>query len=297
MEYLILLGVMIGVPAQSVIVKSYQRRNRTASDILFTAFIGLSAMLVFVGAALAKGGISLSPEVLPYSLAFAVGYGMAFVFQILALSCGPMSLTVLIISYSLLIPTFYGVLFLRESVGTFFVPGVLLLAVCLFLINYQKRAKKTEEQNKPKPTGISLKWLIFVWLSFLGNGLCSTVQKIASQSLGEEVRNEFMVAAMLMIAVGFLIAGFIRERRTVREFMRRGWYFGALCGFINGVVNLACLILAARMPASIQYPLISAGSILFSLLFSVIIFKEKITPRQYAGVAVGVLSIVFLNLP
>lgn len=292
-NYLILLGILMAVPAQSVTVKLYQKRGGGSNNLLLTAFIGLFAMAVFALPAILQNGFAFSPSYLIYSLGFAIGYGMAFVFQILALSCGPMSLTVLIQSYSLLIPTFYGVIFLEESVKWGFVPGIVLLAVCLFLINYRKRAGGA---GAPGEGRITLKWLVFVWLSFLGNGMCSTVQKAATVHLDEAYHFEFMVVAMLLITLGFLIAGLIRERHHLRDFLRRGWYFGGICGLLNGGANLAVLLLAARMPASIQYPLISAGSILFSLLFSVTIFKEKITRQQYAGIAIGVLSIVFLNL-
>ncbi len=298
-NYLILLGIMVAMSAQGVAVKLYQKRGFGSRNLLFTAFIGLVAMAVFLASGLVQGELDFSVEFLPYSLGFAASYGMCFVFQILALACGSMSLTMLILSYSLLMPTFYGILFLDESVGWTFAVGVALLAVCLFLINYQKREKTKDESADPdkKPAGrITLKWLIFAWLSFLGNGICSTVQKAATVNLGGRYKNEFMIVAMLMIAVGFGIAGVIRERGVVKDFMRRGWYFGALCGLLNGIVNLAVIILATRMPASIQYPLISAGNILFSLLFSVIFFKERITLRQYLGIAVGVASIVFLNL-
>ncbi len=290
-DYLILFGILVAVPAQSVAVKLYQKRHGEHGELLLTAVIGLFAMLVFALPAALRDGFALSLSYLPYSLGFAVGYGMSFVFQILALSSGPMSLTVLIQSYSLLIPTFYGVLFLNERVGRSFAAGIALLVICLFLINYRKR---TEGEAGGR---ITLKWLIFVWLSFLGNGMCSTVQKVATVHLDESLHFEFMAAAMLLITVGFCIAGLIRERRTLRAFLRGGWCYGGACGLLNGGANLAVILLATRMPASLQYPLISAGSILFSLLFSVLLFKEKITKRQYAGIAIGILSIICLNLP
>ncbi len=299
MDYLILLGIVAAIPAQSVAVKLYQRRAKNPGDFLFTACIGLFAMFVFTVAAVSKGYVTLSATYLPYSLLFSVGYGMAFIFQILALSCGPMSLTVLIQSYSLLIPTFYGILFLDEPLKPGFVPGIILLAVCLFLINYRSRPKPRDDSSSdPAPTtgGISAKWLIFVSLSFIGNGMCSVVHRVATLDLGADMCYEFMVAAMLMIALSFLVAGLFRERQDAGDFLKHGWFYAAACGVLNGGANLAVMILAPRMPASLQYPLISAGSILFSLIFAVFLFKEKITRRQYMGVAVGILSIVCLNL-
>ncbi len=297
-NWLVLVSIMIAIPAQSVTVKLYQKKAGGNHDMLFTAFIGLFALLIFVGASLFKGNIALSSAYLPYAVIFAVGYGMTFVFQILALSCGSMSLTALIQSYSLLFPTFYGVLFLHEAVSGWFYVGIVLLVICLFLINYQRKSEREagEGAEGKKPGGITLKWLIFVWLCFVGEGICSTVQKVATVHLEEDLLDEFMVVAILIITVAFAVFGLIRERRGMRTFLRYGCGYGAACGIFSGAVNLAVIFLATRMPASIQFPLISAGSILFSLVSSVLLFKEKITRRQYVGVAVGIASIICLNL-
>ncbi len=299
-DYLVLIGVMAAIPAQSVAMKFYQKRGFGRRNLLYTSFIGLFAMAVFLVCAAVAGKFSFSTAYLPYSLGFAVTYGMAIVFQILALSCGPMPLTTLVLSYSLLLVTFYGIFFLNETPGWGFIPGVALLAVCLFLTNYQKRPKKDAaaagETPPPRAGGITLRWVIFVWLAFLGNGLCTIVQKMATVRFGTRYSNEFMVAALLAITVGFGIAGLIRERDLLVPFAKRGWFFAAACGALNGLANVAVIFLSTRMPASVQFPFISAGSILFSLLFSVVLFKEKLTRMQLIGLGVGVLSVVFLNL-
>ena len=143
---------------------------------------------------------------------------------------------------------------------------------------------------------VSWKWVLFAALSFLGNGMCSVVQKMEGEALGSVYRDEFMIAALLMILPVFGVWGLIREKSAARMFFRRGWYWGALCGVLNGGVNLSVLMLAQSMPASLQFPLISAGSVLLSLLISVFCYRERLSARQLVGAAVGILSVICLNL-
>ena len=77
---------------------------------------------------------------------------------------GSLGVTMLIFSYSLIIPTFYGVIVLKEPVSYFTWIGLSLLAVSLFLLNFKNETVK-----------ISLKWSVFTFMSFVGNGMCSTI--------------------------------------------------------------------------------------------------------------------------
>ncbi len=283
--YLILLGIIVAIPLQSVMIKQNQKRGAKDAGTLFAGVSSLFAMLMFV--IIEGGSFSFSWDFVPYSLGFAAAYGVCFVFDILALATGPMSMTLLIQAYSLLLPTFYGVLFLNEGIGLTFWIGILLLALCLFLTYFEKNG------NGEK---VTLKWLIFVSLAFLGNGMCSVVQRMQTEKLGEVYQNEFMIIALAVIVIAFLGFGLIKERGELPVFAKHGWYFGALYGILNGGVNFGVMVLSTKMPASIQFPLISAGSILASALFSVLLYKERLSIRQWIGFGVGILSVICLNL-
>ena len=70
-------------------------------------------------------------------------------------------------SCSLLLPSFYGIIFLSEPIGIKLIVGIVLLVVALVMINYEKDAVPS-----------SLKWAICAVLAFVGNGMCSVVQKL-----------------------------------------------------------------------------------------------------------------------
>lgn len=62
------------------------------------------------------------------------------------------------------------------------------------------------------------------------------------------------------------------------------------------MVNYLVLVLSNKMPASVMFPVISAGGVLLSALVSVMIYKEKLSAWQWLGIILGIIAIVALNM-
>jgi multidrug transporter EmrE-like cation transporter len=69
-----------------------------------------------------------------------------------------------------------------------------------------------------------------------------------------------------------------------------------LCGVANGASNLFVIALSPNMPASIMFPLVSAGGIVLTSLISIFIYRERLSVLQYIGMVLGIGAIVFLNI-
>lgn len=67
-------------------------------------------------------------------------------------------------------------------------------------------------------------------------------------------------------------------------------------GLANGAVNLFVVLLAARLPASLMFPIISAGGVALTFLASRTVYRERLSPCQLAGFAAGILSVIVLSL-
>ncbi len=277
-----LIAIIIGVSAQNIFKKPYTNKAGEKGVYWFSAALSLAALLFFV---VTSKGLQFEIGILPYAFGFAVTYTMATVFSVKAISCGPLSLTALFSSYSLMLPAFYGLIFLREPIGVGFVPGIILLMISLILIN------KKSDDNK-----ISFKWVIYVFLVFAGNGLCSVFQKIQQVKYDGAYKSEFMIAALGMVTIAMLVFALIDERKEVCTFFKGGWYWAVLCGLMNGIVNLFVMILSGRMSVSLMFPLISAGGIIVTYFVSRIVYKEKLTKAQLIGFLIGIVTVVCLNL-
>lgn len=269
--------------AQAISMKHYT--NKVGSRGLYTwvAMLSLSAALFFT--ITAGGKIAFEPTLLLYSVAFAVSYAAATGGNAAALRYGPLSLTTLVVAYSLMIPTVYGMLFLHEIPGIWALFGLVLLLLSLFLIHYRKGE-----------LGITKKWILFAILAFIGNGMCSTTQKIQQLAFDGAYKSEFMIYALLILAISAGILSVVTGKREAANEVKRGWYLAIIFGIANGCLNLLVMVLGGRMPVSIMFPLISAGQILVACIISRFVYQERLSMQQLAGVALGVLSIVLFNL-
>jgi drug/metabolite transporter (DMT)-like permease len=295
--YIMLLAAAVTVAAQSI---CKQRFNARASGgaYIFSALTAFFAMLVFLTS---NREWQWSGDMLLPTLGFALSYAAATVFSVLAILHGPLAKTSLLISCSLLIPSLYGIAVQRmwlkgmplaEALSPTLLIGTLLLVMALLLVNYVKKDAAGEQ----KPT---LRWVIFVSLAFFGNGFCSVVQAAKQDFCGNEGNGLFMIAALALSAVLMLVASFAfpAERATAHAAVKRGWWLALLCGVANGVTNLLVMALnAAAFPAAITFPVVSGGSILVVFAYSVLVKKERYTPPQYVGYALGLIAIVLLNI-
>ena len=289
MTYLLLSLTVLTITAQDVFKKKYNQKGKDFT-FLFTSVVAVFAMLLFVSINLIQKDYHYEAILLIPSAGFAISYAAATFFTVQAIRCGSLAKTCLIVSFSLLVPCFYGILLLDEPISATLLAGMVLLIVSLVLINYEKG--KTEEKTP-------IKWYLYALLSFLGNGLCSTVQKAKQVYLGDDGNNLFMIVALAMVAAIMLILSLCTksERITQREDLRHVAFWAMLCGLANGLTNVLVILLNSRqVPASVMFPVISSGGLVLSFLYSILVIREKFSTRQYIGFLAGAVSVVLLNL-
>lgn len=279
-----LIGVVCGISMQQISQKIYSTRNG-AGSFFFSAVSAFCAMLFFITVSVGK--LSFNTEILTYSLAFAAAYAASIIGLFLAIKSGPLSLTSLFTSYSLIIPTAYGIVMLDEAIDMFVVLGIVLLLISLSLVNGNC-------QDKEKRA--SAKWILFVLLSFFGNGLCTVIQKIQQQSFAGEYKSEFMIVALGIVAILLLFLTLVYDKKVWKSSLKSAGVWCVLCGLCNGIVNLLVMLLTNRMNVSIMFPLISAGGIIITYFVSQYVYKETLTNRQKIGVLLGVIAVVALNI-
>ena len=282
MSILYLLIIIVGISGQNIFKKMYIQKAAREGALLLSALTSFFAMLFFI---VTLKEFRWNSEIIPYSLAFALSFATASVFGIQAIANGPLSLSSLVSSYSLMIPTFYGIVFLKEPVTSFFLIGLILLVISLFLVN---------KKNDKCP--ITPKWLLFVFLSFVGNGFCSTFQKMQQLAFDGEYKSEFMILSLVIVVFLLGTTALISSKDNLKKNLYHARFIAVGSGILNGTVNMLTMVLSATMAVSVMFPLISSGSIVVTYLVSKILYKEKLTKAQFAGFLTGIASIVFLNI-
>ena len=278
------LLIIFSAVTQSAATKLFHRY--CPHSAVFNAIKSLSALVFF--ALIAAFGFSFHAP----TLLFGLLYGGALCFSMYAgykaLCLGPMALTSMLISFSVMLPLLWGITVGNERVSTLQCVALACLPIAIVLTNLRRPSAADT------PSG-SARWLVFVGITFLCNGVCSILQKQHQTLYPQAQTREFMLYAMLLAAAVFSAAA-LRKLSPRRLWEARGKAFGVLSGVANGLANLLTLLLASMENASVLFPIISLGTILASLLCGKLFFRERLRVNHYLALAVGGAAVVLLKL-
>ncbi len=281
-SYLLIAVVIVLTTTQTALTRQYERKAKETDCFLYGAVIAMAAFFFFW----LQNGFALHGEgtLLLYSLGFGLSFAASYVGMFIALKNGSLALTTLVISYSLLIPTVYGLIWLGESLDVLSYVGLALLLVS-FPLAYLEKGKPT----------ITLKWIGGALLAFVGNGMCSTVQKMQQVAYDGAYKADFMMCALLMSFVLLLIGAALRNHLRWGDICA-ALPWGAAAGMANGMVNLLVMTLSAVVANAILFPSVAAGGLVLGFAVAVIFYKERHTFVQIAGYVLGTVAVVLLNL-
>lgn len=233
-----------------------------------------------------------------YTVIMALIFGTITLFQqlfnLLALETGPFSYTNVIISLSTLIPTLSGAIFWNEKISFIQICGILLLILCLVLsVDFSNKDKKT-----------NMKWFIYSMCAFATTGLIGVMQKIHQTSIYKDELDVFLITSFVFsfIISSILAALFNKKRLTSKSTSKTILSFTPivlllLSGIFVAVNNKFNLYLSGILDSAIFFPLVNGGGLILSSIFSVIVFKEKLSHVQWLGLVIGIISTILICIP
>lgn len=286
MQYLILVLLLVTLSSQNLLTKNYFVKASISSSYIFSGFTVFFSLTYFTVTGISSFDFSEIIKLLPYCLSFALTYGLAVISSKASIGCGPLSLSALFSSYSLMIPTLYGLFVSGDDVTFTGIFGISLLVISIILVNLKKEDAR-----------ITPKWIFFVVLGLVSNGICTLIQRLQQEDFNGKYKSEFMVIALALVAFFMLTGAIIGCTRRKAVLADKQLYLNAsLCGFANGFTNHMTMLLVAYLPSSVMYPTISAGSIVISTLAAIFIYNEKLSRMKIAGFVIGTASVVLLNI-
>ena len=287
LQYFLLFLTALFIVSQKFTQDRFNAK-RSSGVFMFSGMISFFAMCFFMAV---NRDWTWSNELILPAVFFGLAYAASTVFVVLAIKSGSLAKTTLITSYSLLVPALTGLIILREPLGIPMIVGMVFLVVSLWLTNRQKTSP-----NAPKEK-VTLKWIVYLILAFIGNGMCATVQKLTPHYLGEDInQNLYMIAALGLSSVVLITASFLTKETNLKATLKIGAPLALLDGLFNGAVNYLAIYLNQFIPASVMFPVLSAGEIILIVPYSLLVRREKFTAAQWVGFGVGVVSVVLLNL-
>lgn len=253
--------------------KIYQRNYGTSPKavLLFNSLLGLTTAVIFF----AFNGFKLRFSL--YSLIMA-GIMSTFVmcYNILGfrlLKSGTLTLyTLFLMTGGMILPYIYGLLFLHENFSLLRTAGLILILSGVILSNFNGEH-------------INAKQILLCATVFILNGFVSIISKIhQSQETYACVNSaEFIILGGIFkfFLAGFLF--FIFKNKSPAEknpiSLKKAVFIIAGSAAIGGISYLLQLFGAKTLPATLLYPFITGGSIIFSALADLILFKEKLSSK------------------
>ena len=179
----------------------------------------------------------------------------------------------------MILPFLLGVCFYDEKLSVLKIACCVLIVLAV-LLNIQKG-----ENGK--------KALLYYMAVFVLNGMAGVISKI-HQSSGYPITDSTGFTFLInIISVIICSVWLLVKYKKVPLVKDKNLLYSSGYGVLNGVGNLFLLIALSNLPASVQYPLVTGGVMVFSTVISVL-QKEKLTKKDYIATAVSFVASVLI---
>ena len=189
---------------------------------------------------------------------------------------------------SLLIPVGIAlILYPDEQLTVLKIIGFIMALIGIYLSSTQ--SKKLSFDKK------------YIWLIvfvFIGQGIADSIFNNAQKTVVDEIDKGLFFMCLLFIAglsgITILLAKSIKQKPQIKV-------KSLFAGFIFGIPNFVTLILFfdalenSGLAATQVYPIISMGVVMLSALIGLILFKEKLSLRNWIGLGFAILSIFIIT--
>ena len=253
-------------------------------SVIYGLFIGLLT--------LAMNGFSYEPSL--WTFLFGLGNAVVLFLYNLALiegsRRGPYSfLIICALSGAILVPmAFFGILG-TEWITLIRGVGVLVMLVAFVLLNLKKESQKAKKS-----------FYLWILLLFFVNGFYSVFLSLQARTMGGAERSEMLTTTFLfsgIISAVYLLCSSRKKFFSTFRMKPKAWIF-ALCSCIaaTGAANLVLYMYSTDLTDTVINATHQGGILVFSVLVSMILFKEKMNWKQIVGSLIAVLAVVLLNV-
>ena len=235
-------------------------------------------MVFIVGAQGEIGSITMKTWIFLILSGLATGASWLCYFR--ALQIGDVNKVVPIDKSSTILSILLAVILFRESISIQKMIFVIMIAVGTFLmITKKKAAIQKNPERKAKWQG---SWLVYAVLSAVFASLTSILGKIGVEgihsNLGTAIRT---VVVLIMAWVVVFVTG---KQSTVKNIEKKEMGFICLSGLATGASWL-CYYKALKDGVASVVISVDKLSMLIAIAFSYLVFKEKLTGKALAGLA------------
>jgi drug/metabolite transporter (DMT)-like permease len=217
-----------------------------------------------------------------------LGFLFIAIFFSMALTTEKLGISVTAVSgkMSVVIPILFAYFFAKEDITLLFVIGLILSILSIYFITVKKELH------------IDKRYLILPVIVFLGGGMIDTSLKVLQQAYSQNIP---LSTISYSIFLGAFIAGtsiyLVKEKANFSSWEWKSVKAGVALGVPNyfSIFFLLSAIEGFSVKSAFVFGVNNMGIVLLSTLLSVLIFKEKLEPKNQWGLLLAVVSIVIIS--
>ena len=193
------------------------------------------------------------------------------------------SITGIVFRLALLIPVVASIVLWGERPQGLQALGVVLTLCSLPLLAF-----------KPSKIGSRLdtRGVLLLVATFIFTGLCKLTMKVFQQ---QGTGGETSLFLLLLYGTAGLIA-FVVWLFHRQGSLRRDILPGILLGLSSGLGNIAMVAVLEQLPGVLVFPFQGAVGMIYVVLFARLVWGERITRTEAAGMALALVAVVLINL-
>ena len=278
--YLILILAAFLFAVQFLFNQQYRRLKGEGLDATMTFSLYTSAISFVILFAL--GGFQL--HITWFSLLIAVLYAAVCLLSSYAglkafVTANLSVYSIFMMLGGMLLPFAYGILFANEALS--FAKALSILLICTAVgCSFEKGAGGKNAYR-------------FYAAIFVLNGLVGVLSKIHLSVPALAVDSYSFMATIQLALLAMCLFYCLITRQGIPK--QSGKLYLCLSGYAvcNGIGNLFCQIALTSLPASVQYPIITGGVMVFSTLIS-LVRREPIGGKTYLAAVLACLSTILI---
>ncbi|MDY5807062.1 MAG: EamA family transporter, partial [Lachnospira sp.] len=262
--------------------------KRTDSDVataIRTIVVLIFAWIMVVVTGTGSAITSISARTMTFLILSGIATGASWLCYFKALQLGDVNKVVPIDKSSTVLTILLAFIILGENISVWKLIGIIGIGAGTFLMIQKKDSageKKTEKG-----------WLIYAVLSAVFASLTSILGKIGISGVDSNLGTAIRTVVVLFMA---WIVVFVKGKQCeVKKVEKKELGFIVLSGIATGSSWLCYYRALQTGPASVIVP-IDKLSILISIAFSYVVFKEKLSKKAFAGLVLIVAGTLVMLL-
>jgi drug/metabolite transporter (DMT)-like permease len=220
---------------------------------------------------------------------FALGLLFIIVFNLMAATSQRLGVSVASVAtkMSLVLPVLFGVLYYKEVLGPFKILGILLALAAVYFASIKERTAKFKFGS-----------LLLPFFVFTGSGVIDIslafFQKEFITDRELPLFSASIFASAAVMGVTYILIGNFRKPLKIN-------FKNILGGIALGVPNYFSIYFLLRalqndtLNSASVFTVNNVAIVMFSTLLGILLFKEKLSRKNWAGIILAVISIILVT--